>query len=161
MKGGIFAFTILIEKKENPVFATFGKRRAESFARFLLSCAGGKLHLLWKYFPLSACFHIARQCFILWPRPLLAQDNANSWTHERKIDKIMNFPKQPSFFAWLWLNHKKWITVELLGKFITGISIIYKWYSLLPLFHIKRISHPSALWSIISLDKPEMLLLMF
>ena len=36
-------------------------------------------------------------------------------------------------------NHKKWITVALLGKFITGISIIYKWYSLPSLFYIKKV----------------------
>ena len=33
--------------------------------------------------------------------------------------------------------------MELLGKFITGISIIYKWYSF-PLFSIKRLSHRNA-----------------
>ena len=55
--------------------------------------------------------------------------------------------------------------MELLGKFITGISIIYKWYSF-PHFSIKRLSHRNAPYKlfakrILKLRHPKHLFLMY
>ena len=117
------------------------KRKAASFVRFLLSHASGKPSLpALEVFSSSYSSNEKRQLF--------------EWI-------IQHIP----FFARLWQNHKKWITVELLGKFITGISIIYKWYSF-PLFSIKRLSHRNAPYKlfanrILKLRHPKHLFLMY